>query len=186
MDDNTDNQKIIEDSSINRSPNAGNNSAAEQGVEIPSGWKPTMAKPVPVVRCNYVFPAHHAKAGERCSKWSIAGHIKCVKHGGQIPNVKKHAAAVVESARMRLLGMSDEAIDVLGDLIKPGTGDQIRLGAVKEILDRAGIVKQAPDIQVEVNHRVDPAQVISDRLKAMRDRIEAPEDEIVDEDEIKE
>lgn len=135
---------------------------ASQGSLTPTGWEPTHQKPVPVIQCT----AFNNK-GERCGRWSIRGHRVCIKHGGRLPNVQKHAAAVVEAARLRLIDMADPAIDVLHDLIQSGTADAIRLGAAKEILDRAG-VRGGIDVTMEVEHKIDPAALVADRLAQIR------------------
>lgn len=45
-------------------------------------------------------------------------------------------AAVIDAAGRRLLGLVDDAIDAIGDLLKPGAADAIRLRAAGEVLDR--------------------------------------------------
>lgn len=153
---------------VNNSPNAGNNSAAEQGLEIPSGWKPTAAEPVPVVRCR----ATSTTSGERCKRWSIRGTTVCQTHGGRLPNVVEHSQAVVESARLRLMGMTEQAIDVLEELLQPGTGEAIRMKAVENVLNRAGI-KEATEFKVEVTNTGSPSDDVFKKLQIMRDRSEA-------------
>jgi hypothetical protein len=164
------------------SPSHGKNSAAEQGLEIPMGWKPTASEPVPVVRCK----ANSSTTGERCKRWSIRGTTVCAKHGGQLPSVVEHAQAVVESARLRLMGMADDAVEVLYDLVQPGVSDQIRLNAAKEILNRSGLNEA---IKVEVEHStVSQAEEIHKKLAVMRDRFLASqakdEEELEDQGEI--
>lgn len=156
----------IEDSPIvSRSPSAGKNSAAEQGLDIPMGWKPTMAEPVPVMRCT----GTSSTTGERCRKWSLRGTTVCKNHGAQFPSVQEHASAIVESARLRLFGMADDAVEVMYDLIQEGKSDQIRLKAAENILNRAGI-KDAIDINVEVKHNESPSDSILKQLTIMRER----------------
>lgn len=168
---------------VNNSSNAGKNSAAEQGVEIPSGWKPTASEPVPVVRCR----ATSTTTGERCKRWSIRGTTVCQTHGGRLPSVIEHSQAVVESARLRLFGLAEQAVDVLEDLSAPGTSDQIRLKAAELILNRAGL-KDAVELKVEVTDNRSPSEDILKKLQIMRDRITAanePEEleELIDEGE---
>jgi hypothetical protein len=168
---------------VNNSRNAGKNSAAEQGLEIPMGWKPTVAEPVPVMRCT----GTSSTTGERCRKWSLRGTTVCKNHGAQLPNVQEHAMAIVESARMRLFGMADDAVEVMYDLIQEGKSDQIRLKAAENILNRAGI-KDAIDINVEVSHNENPSDSILKQLQIMRERQEAAkkeaEEELEDQGEI--
>lgn len=161
----------------NKSSNAGKNSAAEQGVEIPMGWKPSAAEPVPVVRCS----AMSNTTGERCKKWSLRGTTVCVSHGARLPSVSAHAEAVVDAARLRLMGLADSAVDVLEDLIQKGTNEQIRLKAAENVLNRVGI-RDGMDLSVEVKHTVSASDSIADRLKSMAARLNPEEEleEIVD------
>lgn len=165
---------------LSLSNSAGKNSAAEQGLNIPMDWKPTVAEPVPVVRCTAT-----KNNGERCRKWSLRGTTVCIRHGAQLPNVREHANAVVESARMRLVGLADEAIDTLEDLVQPGTGDAIRLKAAESILDRIG-VKGAMEMKVEVTTNAAPSETISERLADIAKRLapkpieESEELEVID------
>lgn len=147
------------------SPSAGKNSAAEQGVEIPMGWKPTKDEPVPVVRCK----AMSTTTGERCKRWSIRGAMVCQTHGGRLPNVVEHSQAVVESARLRLLGLADDAVEVLYDLIQPGTNEAIRLKAAENVLNRSGI-KGAEEVKIEVTNVGSPSEGILKSLEIMRQR----------------
>lgn len=155
------------------SPSAGMNSPGEQGTNIPANWTPTIAKPVPVVRCTYI-----KNDGDQCTKWSIRGATVCVKHGGSLPNVKKHAQEVVMAAKVRLMNMAPDAMDVLYDLLQPGTGEGIRLKAATEVLDRAGL-KAGMEIAVTVENKNSPLEEINKRLAIMAERFDESE---VDED----
>lgn len=166
-----------------KSPSAGKTSPAEQGLEVPMGWKPTASEPVPVVRCHGTA----STTGERCRRWSLRGSTVCRKHGAQLPSVREHADAVVESARLQILGMADDAVDVLADLIKTGVRDDIRLKAAESILNRSGI-KDAFEVKVEVTHNTSAADEIQKKLAVMSARLAPqpdPEDlgEILDEEE---
>lgn len=157
---------------------AGKNSAAEQGSNIPVGWKPSPSEPVAVVRCTGTA----STTGEQCKRWSLRGTNVCTKHGGQLPSVREHAEAVVESARMRLMGMADDAVDGLEDLIAVGTAPQIRLAAIKEVLDRSG-VKGGPDLSVEVTHTMSYKDEIAERLRSIKERkalMEKAQEDILD------
>jgi hypothetical protein len=169
---------------VNNSPSAGKNSAAEQGLEIPMGWKPTVSEPVPVVRCK----ATSTTTGERCKRWSIRGTTVCQTHGGRLPSVVEHSQAVVEAARFRLFGLAEEAVDAVADLVQQGTNDAIRLKAAEMILNRTGL-KDAVEIQVEVKQSANLSEEINKRLAIMRERREAAEKEaeeaeLIDEGEI--
>lgn len=128
----------------------------KQGPIVPSGWRPTASEPVPVVRCTTI-----KKNGERCKRWSLRGVSVCVAHGGRLPNVQEHAAAVVEGAKLRLIGLTDLAIDQLEDLVRNGSAEKIRLDAARDILDRAG-AKGAVEINVEVTQ----TETAADRVRA--------------------
>ena len=75
----------------------------------------------------------HRRDGEMCRAPAIKGHFVCNKHGGQLPSVK-------EAARRRLL----EAVDpLMAELLKIALGDddtRVRLAAIRDALDRAGLV----------------------------------------------
>lgn len=145
-------------------------SAALQGSITPLNWKPTPTKPVPVVRCTQI-----KKDGERCKRWSLRGYTKCHRHAGpgamKDGNVSKYAAAVVEAARLRLIDDSDKALEVLNELLQPGSSEGIRLKAATEVLDRAGI-RGGIDVKVDVEVHEDPAVVIADRLAKLAEGAE--------------
>ena len=146
--------------------------AAEQGSEIPLGWKPTATEPVPVVRCVQI-----KKDGERCKNWSLRGYTKCRKHAGpqalmKDGNVSKYAEAVIEAARLRLVDSSDLALDTLIELAQPGTSEGIRLKAATEVLDRSGI-RGGFDIKVETEVTVNPGDEIAKRLAKLQEGAQA-------------
>jgi hypothetical protein len=137
---------------------------------VPATWKrATLGAPVPVVRCTYIFPDSHARPGEQCRRWSLRGALKCYKHGGNLENVRQHAEAVVEAARLRLIGNTDEAVDWLMDLGRNSTSDAVRLKAATEVLDRSGV---RGGVEVDVQHTVnqDPAEVLRAKLEKLRER----------------
>lgn len=149
---------------------------------VPPDWKPTMEKPLPALRCYYVKPD-----GERCKKFGIRGtggantngKAMCYFHGGSLPAVKAMAEAQVSSAKMKLVDSADMAVDSLIELSGPGTIANVRLGAIKEILDRAGI-KGGPDMTVEVTHAVSYKDEIQKRLTDMRERKAKQEAEVAE------
>lgn len=149
-------------------------SPEEQGSNIPLKWKPTLEHPVPVVRCIKM-----KRDGTRCNRWSIRGITVCAVHGGKRPNMQKQAATIIEAARLKILGLADEAVDVLDDLIKPGTNDAIRLKAAQDILDRAGI-KGTIDVNVEVEHRVNAGEIVAQRLARLAKKNADDAEDIID------
>ena len=170
-------------------PSTHTRSPIEQGSLTPVGWKPSMKEPIPVVQCSGITK-NGARAGQRCGKWAVRGTTVCRSHGAQLPLVREAAKEVVENARLRLIGMADDAVDALEDLVAFGTQDQIRLAAAKEILDRSGVVKGQADLNVVVEHRASASELVAEKLKMMASRMAKdaepePEDlgEIVDEPE---
>lgn len=142
-------------------------SAAQQGSEIPVAWKPTPREPVPVSRCSQI-----KKDGTRCKRWSLRGYHKCKSHAGPgalMPdgNVNKYREAVIESARLRLLDMADEALDTIWQLAQPGTAEAIRLKAATEVLDRAG-VRGGFEVSVEGEITVSATDEIRKRLTELK------------------
>lgn len=154
---------------------------------VPEKWRPTVREPVPVIRCTTI------KAnGERCKRWSLRGAQVCPAHGGRLPNVAEHAKATVEAARMRIVDMSDQAVDVLADLMTNATAEKIRLDAARDVLDRAG-VKGAVEIDITVAQTESAAdrarakiEEVSVRLAAEAARAQAQEDEDIQDAEIEE
>lgn len=139
-------------------------------ITVPASWKrATLGAPVPVVRCTYIFPDTHARPGEQCGRWSIRGGLHCVRHGGQLPNYAKHAEAVVEAGKLRLVGDTDHAIDVLEDLMDNSSSDAVRAKVALEVLDRAGI-RGGVEVDVSVDDKRDPAEVLRDRINTLRTR----------------
>jgi hypothetical protein len=144
--------------------------AAEAAIEHPKTWvKPTFAAPIPVVRCQYLFPESHDRAGEQCKKWSLRGTTVCFRHGGQLPNVQAHAAATVEHYRLRLVDAGDMAIDRVVWLAENAGSEAVSLKASTEILDRIG-VRGGSELEVTVDNREDAAQAVRDRLATIRRR----------------
>lgn len=143
-------------------------SAAQQGSEIPVAWKPTPREPVPVTRCSQI-----KKDGTRCKRWSLRGYHKCKSHSGPgalMPdgNVNKYREAVIEAAKLRLLDMSEEALDTIWQLAQPGTGEAIRLKAATEVLDRAGI-RGGFELSVEGEVTVSASDEIRKRLEGLKE-----------------
>jgi len=138
------------------SNSTGKNSAGQQDSEIPLGWKPTVAKPLPALRCQHI-----KRDGERCRKWGVPGTGGwCLKHGAALPAVRKAAESRVAEARVRMMGLAPDMLDILYELTKPGVQDGIRLKAAQDLLDRAGL-KAGMDINVTVEHVGSPLEEIN-------------------------
>lgn len=140
-------------------------------VTVPESWKKaTLGAPVPVIRCTYIFPDTHQRPGEQCKRWSLRGSTVCYRHGGNLPSVRQHAEAVVEAARLRLIESTDDAVDWLIDLGRNSASDAVRLGAAKEVLDRAG-VRGGVEVDVTVDQKHDPAEVLRTKIAQVRSRV---------------
>lgn len=145
--------------------------AAAQGSNIPQGWKPSLRKPIPVVRCHYIFKDTHAKAGEQCEKWSLRGSLLCYTHGGRgnLQNVEDYRKAIVDAARLELTENVPMALDTLFHLAQNSGADNVRLKAAESILDRTGI-KTADQLEVSLEvTQTDPAAVLAERLGKLKD-----------------
>jgi hypothetical protein len=150
---------------VRKSNSAGKTSPKEQGSTVPLGWKPTMQKPLPSVQCTA-----NRRDGHRCEAWSLAGATVCLKHGGNLPNVKTAAEARKDAARLKIIDMVEDAAEVVEYLMLYGTQEQIRLKAATEVLDRAGI-KGGADITVDHQHTLAPSKVLGDKLEEMATRL---------------
>lgn len=140
----------------------------EQGSNVPLNFRPTLAKPMPPVRCTGIV-RNGEREGLRCNRWSIAGANVCLKHGGQLPNVRKAAEERVDALRRYMIEHAEEAVETMFSLLKEGVENNVRLGAAKEIANIVGLKANA-DITVEVNHNVSPSEVIHERLAQIRER----------------
>lgn len=144
--------------------------AADQERIIPAGWRPTLRNPIPVVRCNYIFHDKHARAGERCNKWSLRGSLLCFTHSGRgnLKHVEEYRQAVIESARLELLDNAPMAVDTLIDLMINSSADAVRLKAAESVLDRNGL-KSTDQLDVNLNVTAeDPAIALAQRLDKLR------------------
>lgn len=133
-------------------------SAAQQDSNIPRMWTPTLAKPIPVVQCTAI-----KKDGTQCRKWAVRGVLVCMKHGAQLPQVRKVAEERVQAARVQMMGMTTDATKVLEQLMQPGVPEGIRLKAATEILDRSGL-KAGMEVNVTVEHVGSPLADIMNQL----------------------
>lgn len=146
-------------------------SAVQQGSNIPVGWKPTVHKPIPVVRCHYVFKDSHARAGERCEQWSLRGSNLCYAHSGRgnLKNIEIYRQTIIEAARIRLTEAVPDALQTLFDLAANSTADNVKLKAATEVLDRAG-VKSADQLEIDlrVSDDLSPAAALAERLDKLK------------------
>ncbi len=87
----------------------------------------------------------HKKTGEQCRRWAIRGGTVCTHHGGNTPAVKA-------KARRRLEEAADRLAKQLLDIAEGAESEQVRLSAVKDALDRAGL-KPPTQVDVAVGHQ---------------------------------
>lgn len=144
-------------------------SALQQGSDIPRGWKPTLEKPLPAMRCRFI-----KSDGNRCGRWGVAGTGTidangeaggwCMKHGAGLPSVRKAAEQRVAETRVRMMGATPDAFAVLHEMLKPGVPEGIRLKAATELLDRSGL-KAGMEVNVTVEHVGSPLDDIMNQLE---------------------
>ena len=82
---------------------------------------------------------------ERCKRTAILGGTVCFTHGGAAPQVQR-------KARERLLELVEPALTELTKIvINKNTSENVRLSAIKDILDRSGLaatIKVEQDVHV--------------------------------------
>lgn len=109
--------------------------------------------------------AHRCKAirknGQRCLKAAIDGAVVCRTHGGAAPQVKKRARARLENAADLM------AQKLLGIAIDEKTPVTVRLKAIRDALDRAGL-KPTTEIAVSAGQSAPYEDVFSDVFTGTR------------------
>jgi hypothetical protein len=145
-------------------------SALQQGSNIPTGWKPTVRTPVPVMRCSHIFKDDHPRGGDRCGRWSLRGSRLCYRHSGNgnLKNVEEYRLAIIEAARLQLTEAVPDALATILDLAANSPADNVKLKAATEILDRAGIkTAQELNVNVEVSE-ASPATTLAERIEKLK------------------
>ena len=147
-------------------------------------WRPNNRRPIPTLACYYTL-----KNGNPCKNRAVRGtgitigsKPMCKNHGGGLPNVAKHAEAVVQAARLQITDSAPDAIRTIMELMNNGqTADNVRLKAATEILDRMGI-KGGIEVEIEVtDHREKPSDKLRKKLESMRNKSDdTMEEEIID------
>ncbi|WP_412475542.1 hypothetical protein ACK8HH_03630 [Gordonia sp. LUNF6] len=86
----------------------------------------------------------HKKTGERCRRLAIKGATVCRVHGGASGHVRRAARARLEMAADRM------AKELLKIAVSDEAPDHVKLAAIKDALDRAGLsAKTAVEVSVD-------------------------------------
>lgn len=95
----------------------------------------------------------HRKNGERCRKWAIMGGTVCATHGGAAKHVRN-------AARVRLANAADRmAIQLLKMATDDNVSDGVKLNAIRDALDRAGL-----GIKAEIEVTAKPYESIFEQM----------------------
>jgi hypothetical protein len=96
----------------------------------------------------------------------MSGQKVCRVHGGMAPQA-------LAKAKERLAALVDPAITELGRLMRQSKVDPVRLGCVKDVLDRTGY-KAVETVKIETprNARVLAAVLSLDELMVLREKLQ--------------
>lgn len=101
---------------------------ATHGAEPPIEGRDWSKYSTPERRCT----AHSSRTGDRCKNVSIKGGKVCRYHGGNAPHV-------IANARARLQNAADLMARELLGIALTADGEGVKLAAIKDALDRAGL-----------------------------------------------
>jgi hypothetical protein len=113
--------------------------------------------------------------GKRCQNWTgglVQNDGLCKTHIGTRANAEDNFGSnLMQKARNRLISATVGAVDGLEELAQTATSEPVRLGAYKEILDRAGI-RGGVEIETNVNVNVTSAEdIVRERLAKLANRV---------------
>lgn len=98
--------------------------------------------------------AHSKRSGERCKRPAMNGTTVCRNHGGAAPQVKRKAQQRLAEAADRM------AKELLGIATSSEVSDAVKLAAIKDALDRAGL-KPSTSVDVSVGGPAAWEQMVS-------------------------
>ena len=110
-----------------------------------------------------ICTAKSKRSGEPCKSSAITGARVCIRHGGAAPQVKAKALE-------RLAALVDPAISALDGLLK-SEQDNVRLGAVKDVLDRNGFKPTDKVEQVTLTYDAGQLAKLTEEELAILERI---------------
>lgn len=115
--------------------------------------------------------------GEQCLNYAIKGATVCRMHGGSAPQVRA-------AAQTRILMASDLAARKLIEMIEsPKVADQVKLTAVRDLLDRANLsAKSTVEVTVEKGRSFDDVVEASLIAVGEPDELDALDAVIVEDD----
>lgn len=76
--------------------------------------------------------ANSKQTGERCKRTVPLGHVVCHYHGGATKQAK-------DRAKLRLIELLEPAVAGLARLMVSSADEKVRLRAIENVLDRAGM-----------------------------------------------
>ena len=81
--------------------------------------------------------ARSSRTKELCERWAMKGQTVCMVHGGKSKQALRKAERMVELAELKLRGLAGPAVATLEDLVTNAQSEAVRLGAARDLADRA-------------------------------------------------
>lgn len=93
---------------------------------------------------NYVVDVKGNRVNRPCTNWRLPGVDICRQH------VPGGTGKIVQTARNRLIESLDEAAGMLLEIAREARDPKVRLAALTQVFDRAGMKGAALDIKLDV------------------------------------